>query len=181
MRTFTRCFAISIGMFLLGGGCQSAHVSKPIAAKLYANDANAQMEFWHTLADQKVTSNDEAFHGLLLYLDQKDPATNYADRVKALKGRGLIPAGFDRPADEAVTRGTLAVAFCKILKVRGGVMMMVTGDHPRYATRELQYMGVFPLSSPQQTFSGTEYVGVIGKLDDVQNGVPAPVTTRLKE
>lgn len=162
-------------------GCQSTHVAKTLPANLYANDGDAQMEFWHSLADAKVTSNDEAFHAILLYVDQKDPATDYTGRVKALKSRQLIPAQFDRPADEAVTRGTLAVAVCHILKMRGGVMMTVLGPTPRYATRELVYEGVYPPSSEQQTFSGTEFVGVIGKLDDLQNGVKPPVTNRLKE
>ncbi len=166
---------------LLTTGCQSAHVSHPLPAKLYTSDSESQMEFWHSLASEKLASNDEAFHGLLLYLDATDPTNNYADRVKLLKSRKLLAPSFDRPADEAVTRGTLAVAIVHILKIRGGIMMHAVGPEPRYATRELQYRGVYPLSSPNQTFSGTEFVGVIGKLDDVQNGVPAPLTTRLKE
>src|SRR5947208_3511431 len=82
---------------LVSGGCQSVHVAKTLPPKLYASDADTQMEFWHSLAGLKVTSNDEAFHGLLLYLDQKDSTNGYADRVKLLKSRQLLPADFDRP------------------------------------------------------------------------------------
>jgi len=48
---------------------------------LYSNDMDAQLEFWHTLASHKLTSNDEAFHGMLLYLDGQDPAKTYDERV----------------------------------------------------------------------------------------------------
>jgi hypothetical protein len=72
-------------------GCQSARVAEPLAAKLGGNEPDAQMEFWHQLADQPVTSNDDAFHGLLLYLDGADAAADYASRVQTLK---------DRPAPE---------------------------------------------------------------------------------
>jgi hypothetical protein len=162
-------------------GCQSAHETKPMPQKMFSSEPDAQMDFWHELAGRKLTSNDEAFHGLLLYLDGKDDAKDYAGRVAALKSRGMLPKGFDRPSDEAVTRGTLSVSLCKILQIKGGLMMRMVGPMPRYASRELEYRGVYPPSTPQQTFSGTEFVGVIGKLDDTQHGVAAPVTERLKE
>src|SRR5947207_12592523 len=85
-------------------GCHSAKVAEPLTAKLGGNDPDAQMEFWHTLATRNLTSNDEAFHGLLLYVDGEDPATDYAGRVKTLKDRGLLDRSFDQPADQAVQR-----------------------------------------------------------------------------
>jgi hypothetical protein len=118
---------------------------------------------------------------LLLYLDGKDPAENYQQRVQILKSRHLLAAKFNEPADVAVTRGTLSVPIIKTLKIKGGLMRLVLPDDERYATRELQYQGVYPVSSPNQLFSGTEFVGVIGKLDDYQHGVAKPVTNRLSE
>src|SRR4051812_4267511 len=107
-------------------GCSSAKVAQPLTAKLGGSDPDAQMEFWHTLADQPLTSNDEAFHGLLLYLDSQDAAADYAGRVKSLKDRGLLDRGFDLPADRAVQRGTLATALCRSLKIKGGVFQRLT-------------------------------------------------------
>jgi hypothetical protein len=133
------------------------------------------MEFWHTLANQPLTSNDEAFHGLLLYLDNQDPATDYPGRVQSLKDRGLLDRTFDQPADQAVQRGTLATALVRALKVKGGVFQRLTHDHPRYAVRELMYMDLYPPSSPQQTFSGTEFLGIIGRIEDYQRGNPNEV------
>ena len=171
--------AVTLGLGLSGVGCQTAHETKPMDAKLYANDTDAQLEFWHTLADRKLATNDEVFHGVLLYLDGKDSANNYTDRVKLLKSRQLLPAGFSGAADDAATRGTLAVPIARILQLKGGWVMHLTGPTPRYATRELQYLGLYPTSSPNQIFSGTEFVGIIGKLDDFQHGVADPVTNRL--
>ena len=57
-----------------------------------------------------MTSNDEAFHGLLIFTDGQDPASDYAGRVAALRKRGMLPADFNQPADQSVDRGTLAVA-----------------------------------------------------------------------
>jgi hypothetical protein len=46
--------------------------------------------------------------------------------------------------------------------------MTLTGASARYATKELVFLGIFPPSSPNQTFSGTEYLGIIGKAEDHQ-------------
>ena len=149
-------------------GCQTARVDRPLTSELGDSDPETQLEFWHTLAEQPVTSNDDAFHGLLLFLDGSDPGADYAGRVAVLKDRGLLPRGYDAPAEQAVERGTLAVALARALDIRGGIMMSLSRDCPRYATKELVFLGIYPPSSPNQTFSGTEYLGIIGKAEDYQ-------------
>jgi hypothetical protein len=152
----------------MGGGCQTAHVSESVATRYSGTDDDAQLNFWHELATRPVTSNDDAFHGLLLDFDGSDKSATYADRVATLKSRGMLADSFDQPADEAIQRGVLAVALVKGLGIKGGWVMHVFGNSPRYAVREMIYDDLFPPSSPQQTFSGTEFVGIIGKIDDYE-------------
>jgi len=158
---------------LLLAGCQSAHISESVVAKYHGDDVGGQLDFWHELAERKLTSNDDAFHGLLLYLDNSDPSTSYDQRLAALGSRGLLPDHFSEPADLAVERGTIAYAIVKDLHIRGGWVMHAFGPSPRYAVKELVDAGVFPPSSPQQTFSGSEFVGVIGKMEDYQASASA--------
>ncbi|HET6252198.1 MAG TPA: hypothetical protein VFE47_31215 [Tepidisphaeraceae bacterium] len=168
------CTLILLLLTGLLAGCQSATVAQPLTAKLSGNDPDSQLEFWHTLADRHVTSNDEAFHGLLLYLDNSDPAADYAGRVAALKSRKLIPANFDAPANQAVTRGVLAYAILEVLHLKGGWVLHVFHSSPHYAVRELESEGVYPPSTENQTFSGAEFLGIIGKVEDYQgNSVAA--------
>ena len=108
-------------------GCRSAKVAEPLTDKLAGNDPATQLEFWHTLADRPVTSNDEAFHGLILFIDGKDNNKDYAARVEQLSARQMLPSGFDEPGEEAVKRGTVAVAFTRVLEVTGGVSMQLFG------------------------------------------------------
>src|SRR5207253_3046876 len=110
-----------------------------------------------------VTSNDEAFHGVLLYIDNKDESSSYGQRVSTLKGRQMLPGNFDEPADAPIRRGTLAVALVRAMKIHGGLTMNVVGPLPRYAVRELQFAGLYPPSTPNQSFSGAEFVGIIGR------------------
>ena len=169
--------AILALLALLLAGCQAAHVRDSVTAKFPGDDEGAQLAFWHDLAEHDLTSNDDALHGLVLYLDSADPAKNYDDRVAALKARGLLPKDFHQPADLAVERGTVAYAIVKILHLRGGWVMHLFGPTPRYAVKELVNEDIFPPSSPQQTFSGSEFVGVIGKLEDYQSSSSAVAGT----
>jgi hypothetical protein len=164
---------------LLAGGCQSARVQQPLSAKLAPatapNSPAAQIEFWHTLNDQPLASNDDAFHALLLYFDGKDDAADYAARVQTLKARHWLANDFAEAGDRAVHRGTVAQALVTALKFKGGVTMRLLGSSPRYALRELQFRGLLPDSSLNQVFTGGELVGVIGKVEDLRTGDPADV------
>jgi hypothetical protein len=160
-----------LGVLLAAGAlcsCQTAHVAQPLTQSqdTGGSDPDSQMEFWHQLAARPVTCNDEAFHAVLLYVDEKDDSANYAQRVETLRERGLLPSSFAGTADEAIRRGTLAVTIVKILHIKGGWVMHVFGPTQRYAVRELIYDGLYPPSSPQQTFSGTEFLGIMGKVED---------------
>jgi len=137
-----------------------------LTADLGNNEPTARMEFWHTLYERPLTSNDEAFHGLLLSWEGNDPAADYAGRVRALKDRGWLAESFDEPADQAVSRGTVAVLLVQALELHGGLSMHLFGPVPRYAVRELHHEGIYPRSSPQQTFSGAQFVSLIGRLED---------------
>lgn len=174
--------ACAVGMAVLAG-CQTARVAEPVSSKFGGADTDQQLEFWHQLNDRTVTCNDDAFHGVLLYLDGQDPNADYAARVSAMKSRGLLWQGFDRPGNEAVSRGTLAAVLAKGLKVKGGLMMHLTGGAPRYAVRELMYLDLYPNSSAQQTFSGAEFLGIMGRVEDYQRGNPenSPATVLPSE
>lgn len=164
------------GLILLCGfaltGCQTAQVAHPLTENLAGNDADSQMAFWHTLADRHVTSNDEAFHGMLLFFDGKDDSANYGQRVATLKARKMLPAAFNDGADDAVRRGTLAVIIVQGLSIKGGWALHLFGPTERYSLRELVYLNVYTVSSPNQTFSGSEFLGIVGKLEDYQQQNP---------
>lgn len=153
---------------LLLTGCRSAEVANPLTETTSGNETAAQMEFFHTLAERKITSNDEAFHALLLFLDGADPADTYKGRVAVLKERGMLGNGFDQPANQAISRGTFARAICVALEIKGGLTMRLAGPQPRYAMLELQDMNLFPAGSVNQTFTGNEILTLIGKAEDYQ-------------
>jgi hypothetical protein len=175
IRTVTSPVSIqtSIACALLIAGCTTAHVREPLTKTLAGNQAEAQGEFWYQLARRPIASNDETFHALLLYLDGKDDSKNYTDRVKTLQSRQMLPAGFNGGGDDAADRGTLAVALDKMLKINGGLTMHLFGASPRYALRAAVDRGILPPSSPNQGFTGGEFVGIMQKAEEFQHGNPS--------
>lgn len=140
-------------------------VSDPLTEKYGAPES--EIEFWHELSDRAVTSYDEALHGMILFVDPSAEVVDYESRVQWLKGRGLLPAGWDRPGDQAVDRGTVALMITRQLGIKGGIMLSLFPDWDRYAVREMIFHGLYPpASSPNQTFTGAEYLGIIGKMED---------------
>src|SRR5438552_9511592 len=124
-------FKLALGvLFVTLTGCAAPRAGKALSPAMASSEPDAQLEFWHTLADEPIASNDAAFHGLLLYVDGKDDAKNYAARVAALKARKMLPGGFAEPAEAGVRRGTLAVAILKVVEERGGLTMRVIGPMP---------------------------------------------------
>lgn len=169
---FNWCLIALIGLVV---GCHTPRKGEPVAKQFAGSDPDAQVNFWHDLTDQPVASNDQAFHGLLLYADGKDDSADYSARVAALKAKKMLPAGFAEPVDAGVRRGTVAVAIMKMLQNKGGLTMHIVGPMPRYAVRELMFLNVYPPSTPNQSFSGNEFVGIMGRVEDYQRGNPANV------
>ena len=166
--------ALAVASLLAGSiGCHTTVAPTSTLPRLAGNDPDKQLDFWHEIATKNLISNDEAFHGILLYLDGKDDATTYEQRVATLKSRGYLPQSFDQGEIRAVERGTVAVPIAKSLKLKGGLTMRLTGGmSPRYAMRELVYRDLYPTSGVEQVFTGSEFVGVIGKASDYRMGDP---------
>src|SRR4051812_47991110 len=138
---------IALAIACLLAGCTHVPVNDSVLPRMAGNDAEAQLDYWHTVATKNLISNDEAFHGLILYLDQKDDSATYDQRVSLLRSRSMLPRDFHAPANTALERGTLAVPLARILNYKGGITMQLLGTSPRYAMRELEYHGVYPPSS----------------------------------
>lgn len=160
--------SLCLGAGVINAGCTRTTVRQPEATNYDPSDENAELDFWHNLPGRSAVTNDEGLHGVLVFADGEDPTRSYQDRVALLKERGWVTGGFDEPGTLAMQRGTLAKALCHVLEVKGGVMMRVTDTSPRYAARELVYLGIMAPGTEQQVLSGLDYLGVISKAQDFQ-------------
>lgn len=146
-------------------GCQRAMLESSAVDKFPS--ADDELEFIDAVEAEKVVTNNDALHALFLISLRADPATDYAGRVAAAKERGWLGAAFDEPANESAEIGWMARAACMEGGIKGGLTMQVFGPVPRYATKELVFMGVLPPRSENQSLSGSAFIDFLNRLDRI--------------
>ena len=67
-------------------------------------------DFWDELTTQRVVTNDDALHGLLLVVAPELVEANYAARLDAARKRGGIGEDADLPPTESARVGMIALA-----------------------------------------------------------------------
>jgi hypothetical protein len=172
LRSASILFALAFAAALTG--CETSPVvDSPIVVDHDPADVGAQMEYWHGLTDRPVVSNNEALHGLILFKNLEDPASDYAGRVQWLRDNGYLsiePGG----GENATTLGTLAHILAQMLEVDGGLTMRLVGPNPRYALRELVYLGVMTPGTSQQGIAGIDFVGLLARAEAYTETVSQP-------
>lgn len=175
MRSKSNTLAAFLGVAMFASatlpGCQRVTVDQPALAQSLGSSFEDQLEFWHALTEQPLLTNNDALRGLLLFFDDEDETSDYNARVALCKQRGWLNETFDEDAQLAASRGTLATLLVRALDIKGGVTMRLWGVSPRYAIRELKYVGIYPPSSESQAFSGFEFVSLIGRVENYRNQI----------
>lgn len=163
-----RCLIATLALIAAVAGCQGTLAEKTVDTEYDSSNVIASIDFWHQVAKSPLCTNNEALHGLILFDEGKDICQTYEERLLLLQSKGYLSESFSAPANQVVQRGTVAQVLCHILKIRGGLTMRLVGPHPRYATRELMHMNLFPPCSPNQSMSGIEFVDAISKAESYQ-------------
>lgn len=165
MRSSARLALIALlvgGVGGWGGGCARTTVERSLVS-MY-DEPDQELDYFAELEEQRVVSNDDALHALLLLAEPGGAYETYEERADAARERGWIE-GEAPPATESARIGMVAVAVCEVLGIEGGLSMHLFGNTPRYATRELIYEGLLPPRTEEQSISGIELVDLIGRVD----------------
>ena len=126
----------------------------------------AELEYLGALETQRVVTNHDAFHGLLLLADGADSHETYEQRLADARQRGWLAPDATPKANESAAIGMMAVAACEILAIEGGLTMRLFGLSPRYCTRELIFLDILPPRSEHQSLSGLEFIDLLGRIED---------------
>ena len=122
--------------------------------------------FLYELANKESCSTDDAYRGILYFVDGADTSSTFQERTARVRMHGLIKADWKHVPQAPITKGKVAYMFARALEFPGGVMYNITNAGPRYALRELIYKDIIRIGSEEQKVSGAEYVGILGRADD---------------
>ena len=134
----------------------------PAAQAELASDA----EFLFELSEKKYCTTDDAYRGMLYFIDGEDTSGNFQERTARLAMRGVVHKNWTHRANATITNGRVAYMLVRVLGFRGGVMYNLTNACPRYALRELASEEIIKGRSEYGKVSGAEYVGILGRADD---------------
>ena len=156
------------------GGCAPAGVKGvrafedlPAAEGEVMSDA----EFFYELTNKRYCSTDDAYRGVLLFIDGKDTSKDFQERAARVQMHGIVKKSWKHNAKAPITKGKVAYMFARALEIRGGVVYNITDASPRYALRELIYHDIIISGSENQKLSGAEYVGILGRADDYREAM----------
>lgn len=158
---------------MAAGGCQKSAVLS--GAQPLPKQENSAAFLDRVSSSTSVSEND-AMRGMLLLLEGKDDAKDFAQRGQKLKSRGIVADSWQCQADQPVTRGRLAYMVYQAMQMRGGVWLTLLGPTQRYCLRELQFRGVMVSGTALTPVSGMEFGEVLRKADGYIRTKDVPTT-----
>jgi len=159
---------------LLTVACTRTTLKASLVEEQGTRDEFVEMDFWDGLAVQRIVTNHDALHALILSFTKSNPTT-YEERLKLAHHRGWIKPEEIPPANESARIGWIAKAVCIECKIKGGLTMRLIGVHERYAVNELNFLEWLPNMSRHQAVSGLQLVALLGSAEDyVEQSAPAP-------
>jgi len=117
---------------------------------------------------EKTASFGDAAYLVLTAVGKVPDAASSAQAMETLKTQGLNPA--NAAPESSITMGAYSYMLMKALGIPGGVMYHLFPG-PRYAGRELVYLGVVHGDAgPYRTISGQEAVQILGSALNYKEG-----------
>jgi len=152
-------------VFLAGAGGCSGPGLDVVAKETPLPEEENSAEYLDRISSQTIVSENDAMRGILLLLDGKDSAGSFAERLKTLRERQIVPGRWDCRPRRPLTRGRMAYMVYQACKAPGGVMLTLIGPTQRYCLRELQYREMIGPGAMYVNVGGMEFQAVLSRAD----------------
>ncbi|MBI1849392.1 MAG: hypothetical protein HYR85_03505 [Planctomycetes bacterium] len=150
-----------------GGGCARTLVQHSSADAHTRLDATSELDFWDELAQAPAVSNRDALHAIALEykLLGTGAEPNFESELRLARERNWVSGSDELVSSETASVGWIARAVCLESGIDGGLTMRLVGPVPRYAVRELAYLGFIPQTSEWQPISGLRLIALLSKAE----------------
>jgi hypothetical protein len=124
-------------------------------------DASEASSRWlRSLYGAPTVTHGDVLLGVALIDDAKRWKRRYRYAARHAWRRGYVAVTPDELTVEA-DRGFACRVFARMLRIRGGLLMRLTHEHPRYAYRELVALGLVPAGGDRVLLTGDELAGLL--------------------
>lgn len=86
--------------------------------------------------------------------------------IEELKDKKVIPEKWNVKPETKLSWGRISFMVCRALRIKGGVIMRLTGTTERYAYRELVDKNLMPEGNKAKYLSGTDLMAILGRAED---------------
>jgi hypothetical protein len=121
--------------------------------------------YFEELLIKKAALNKDACKIIIILLGVEGIYTGIESQIDFLEEAGIISpkemAAFN--PEKPLSKGTAACMFCRALKIRGGLWLMLFGATERYALRELVYEDIMLQGNVDEIISGKELILILTK------------------
>ncbi len=132
---------------------------KPKKAKSQPLDP-VDMIYFAELVPRRIAFGYDACKAVVVLMGVDNKYIDLESQVSFLKENKLLPnyleSGFDPM--KPLRKGVLAYMFCKVLDIKGGILLRLLGMNQRYALKELVYQGIMSSGNEKDIVSGEELV-----------------------
>ncbi len=149
----------------LAGGCSQQGGPNILNPDAVLPPEKSSAAFLDRASSLVAVSQNDAMRGILFLLEGEDNADNFAQRVKTLHFKSVIPAGWKYDASKPLNRGQLAYMIYQACGINGGVILQLTGPSRRYCLRELKYRRIMAEGLANTEVTGMEFVAVLKRAD----------------
>ena len=164
-RTSQRYYLLVAGLAAVAvlGGCSPSQltVAGPDTALPPGENSAA---FLDRMSSQDTVTQNDALRGILM-LEGGDKTDTFKQRVDLLIEKDIIQPTGSYDAEGKLSRGQLARMICRVCKLKGGLVLRVTGSSERYCLRELNHRQMMIDGSISAKISGMEFASVLTRAE----------------
>jgi hypothetical protein len=122
--------------------------------------------FLRDLPEEGIATYEDGCRGLVALLKLAPRDSTFEKVVEELKARDIIPEKWNLEPKTKLTWGRVSFMLCRALKIKGGVIMRLTGTTERYAYRELVDKKLMPMGNKAIYLSGVDLMAIFAKVED---------------
>jgi len=130
---------------------------------LSAAPALANLEYWRDLSEKDVATWGDAVVLASSLVQNSDELADFSTAESFLQANGFLEGMVIRPADAPLRRGTTALLYLRLLRIKGGLMFHLFPNSERYAHREAAYQKLLATGKSASFVSGAELISIYSR------------------
>ena len=122
-----------------------------------------EADFFVNLTMKKLVTFEDGCRGLRTIQTGAYPTETFNKLLTEMKKDKTARKGWKATPDKPLTFGRCAYMLCRMLKIRGGITMIVFGTSERYGLRECVHLHLMPTGAGNHHLTGADFLAILSR------------------